>query len=415
MAQPIPTTMRALVLAGAGFEKLSIQQVPVPKPNANQLLARVDAAGICTSLIKLVAQASQHSYLYGWDVETHPIILGDEGSVTIVEVGDNLKDSFRLGERFVLQPAIDSKPINHRERYNDVESVKKVAAGHTLAGHLAEYILITEEALQAGCLLAVPEGLAFAHAAMSEPISCCVSAQDHHVHIKQDVLTSAREVFKGLKEDGICVVIGAGAMGRMHVDVAMSYRPKAIIINDLLQERLDKTQELFGEKAAKLGIELYTFTNADEVQQTIDTLSDFTGADDVIVAVAVKEVIEKAQYYVGRYGVLNLFAGLKKGQDTIAVDSSVVHYTEINITGSSGGSPWDIAQTLSLMAAGELESSAHITRVGDLNHSIDFMQMIVNQELDGKAIVYPHRKTDSIHVVNSWTKADEFKYLKEGS
>ena len=37
----IPDTMRALVLDGAGFERLRIAHVPTPRPGPRQMLARV--------------------------------------------------------------------------------------------------------------------------------------------------------------------------------------------------------------------------------------------------------------------------------------------------------------------------------------------------------------------------------------
>ena len=52
----IPEEMRALVLDGTGFEHLQVRKVPTPRPGPGQMLARVEAAGICTSLIKLVEQ-----------------------------------------------------------------------------------------------------------------------------------------------------------------------------------------------------------------------------------------------------------------------------------------------------------------------------------------------------------------------
>ena len=76
-APTIPSEMRALVLDGVGFEHLSVRRVPTPRPGPKQLLARVDAAGICTSLIKLVEQGPNHKQIYGWDVTRYPLILGD--------------------------------------------------------------------------------------------------------------------------------------------------------------------------------------------------------------------------------------------------------------------------------------------------------------------------------------------------
>ena len=153
----VPLEMRALVLDGVGFNHLALRKVPVPSPGAHQLLARVEAAGICTSLIKLIEQGPDHKLMYGWDVCRFPVILGDEGVVKLVRVGKALRDQYQVGERYVIQPAVDHAPVNHRERYRDSgKGVNKVAVGYTLAGHLAEYILIPEEVLNSGCLLPVP-------------------------------------------------------------------------------------------------------------------------------------------------------------------------------------------------------------------------------------------------------------------
>ena len=65
MIDPIPPQMRALALDGVGMEHLGPRTVPTPRPDPRQLLARVDAAGVCTSLIKLIAQGPQHSDLCG--------------------------------------------------------------------------------------------------------------------------------------------------------------------------------------------------------------------------------------------------------------------------------------------------------------------------------------------------------------
>lgn len=410
----IPNEMRALVLDGVGFERLSIRKVPVPEPGPRQLLARVDAAGICTSLIKLVEQGPKHSQIYDWDIGQFPLILGDEGSVTIVKVGDQLASQYAVGQRYVVQPAVDHPPVNHLERYRDGgRGVLKVAVGYTLPGHLAEYMLITEEALGAGCVVPLPDdSLAFSHAAISEPLSCCISGQEHHVHIRLDDPLAARQTYNGLKPGGVTVIIGAGAMGRMHVDIAMSYGPGQIICADLLPERLQLVEHLFAERARRAGIELHPVNSKEQdLAQFVGKQTAHRGADDVIVAVGVKGAIESSQALCGRGSVLNLFGGLKKGEDVIGLDTGIVHYKEINVTGSSGGSPGDVKRALDLMATEKIETAAHITRIGDLEHSPELIRMIKAQQLDGKAVVYPHRRCDEIQAVEGWTKADESSYL----
>jgi len=406
--------MRALVLGGKGFENLSVRLVPTPKPGPRQLLGRVNAAGICTSLIKLVEQGSDHPLLGGWDVSQFPLILGDEGVVTICEVGSELATRYRVGERYATQPAVDHCPINHRERYrNGGRGIWKVAAGYTLPGHLAEYMLIPEETLEAGCLLPLGDSaLPDSHAATAEPLSCVISAQAHHVHLHQDSPVAPRKAFTGLKPGGTTVIIGAGAMGRMHVDLAISYKPRAMVVSDMIKDRLVRVERLFTERAARNAVRIMTVNpNETDLKQVVSELSDWQGADDVIVAVGSQQAISAAQPLLGKGGVLNLFGGLKTGQDMVPVDTTAIHYRELNITGSSGGSPWDVARALELMTQGELDASAHITRIGDLEHSIQFLQMIKNQELDGKAVVYPHRRTERILAVDRWEAADERGYL----
>lgn len=416
MPPTIPGEMRALALDGAGFSHLRVRKAPTPRPGPRQMLARVDAAGICTSLIKLVEQGSEHELVYGWDVKRYPLVLGDEGSVTLVEVGAELRERYRPGERCVIQPAVAHAPLNHRERYRNAGAgIEKVAVGYTLDGHLAEYILITEEILAADCLLPLPDpAFPYAHTAMSEPFSCVISAQDHHLHLRQEAPLGPRQPFKGLTPGGVTVVVGAGAMGRMHVDLAMSCRPRAIVVADLEESRLELVHALFGARAEKLRIGIHTVNPAArDLQALVQGLTGSAGADDVIVAVGSRQAIQDAQYLVRRGGVLNLFGGLKKGEDIVGLDTGIIHYREIHVTGSSGGSPWDVARALELMAAGEIDAGAHITRVGDLEHALDFLQMVKARQIDGKAVVYPHRRAREILAVKSWSARDECDYLGE--
>lgn len=410
----VPESMRALVLSGTGFEHLRIESVPTPAPEAGQLLARVDAAGVCTSLVKLIEQGSDHTYLYGWDPSAHPLILGDEGSITIMRVGEDLRDRYEVGGRYVVQPAVEHPPIRHRDRYAHVDRAHKLGVGYTLPGHLAEYMLITEETLEANCLVAVPgPDTPYAHAAMGEPVSCVVSGHEHHVHLEQPSPCEERTVRKGLLQGGVTAVIGAGAMGRMHVDVALGRQPKAVVVIDRMSERLTLTRDLFAQRSAEGGVDLHTAGSIDEAHDLIHALTGHRGADDVIVAAGSRPAAESAHRLCGPGAVLHLFGGFKHGDHMLEMDGNKVHYQETMITGSSGGSPWDLQRTLELMESKAVDLSVHITRIGDLAHVPELIESIKRQELDGKAVIYPHRRTDDILAVTRWTADDERRYLEQ--
>ena len=93
----IPDEMRAVVLAGRGRAALAVRRLPVPEPGPGELLCRVDAAGICTSVNKLIDQGPDHPLMHGWDPAVHPVIVGDEGCVTVVAAGEDLGGALPAG------------------------------------------------------------------------------------------------------------------------------------------------------------------------------------------------------------------------------------------------------------------------------------------------------------------------------
>jgi L-sorbose 1-phosphate reductase len=408
----VPATMQALIARGSGFENLEVAHVPVPQPSDDQLLARVDAAGVCTSILKLIEQGDKHQFLNGWDLTKWPIILGDEGAVTLVKVGKNLNSKYKVGQRFAIQPAVAVPPILHRSRYNDnAKSMNKCAVGYTLGGNLAQYILIQEEVLQGQCLLPLPdEQMSYFAVSMGEPISCIYSAQQRNYHIIKDGPHAERKPQLGLLPGGVAVVIGAGAMGRMHAELALRFKPAVLIVSDLQQERLDVTKQKIGQKAAKTGTKLMCVL-PDKLEETIKSVSQGRGADDIILAVGVQPVQQNALGLLADGGVANLFGGLPRGKHLLQLDALAVHYREIKVVGSSGGDPSDMTATLKAFAVGDIDPGNYVAGIGSLDNAIDVLKMIKETKIDGKAILYPHIKHTPLRIVDHWDKKQEIELL----
>lgn len=409
----VPPTMQAVIAKGKGFENLRVTEVPIPEVGSNQLLARVDAAGVCTSILKLIDQGPEHTFIRGWDMAKWPVILGDEGAVTVVKVGDNLKGTYQPGQRFAIQPAVDIDPINHRERYSDVENMHKCAVGYTLGGHLAQYILIQEEVLQAECLLPLPdEGMSYFAVSMAEPISCIYSAQQRNYHIMKKGPHAQRKPQLGLLAGGLTVVIGAGAMGRIHAEFALRFNPRVLIVSDLVNERLDEVKKNIGRKAQDKNCKLICVL-PDKLEQTIKAESSGGGADDIILAVGVQQVQQNALKLLAAGGVANLFGGLPASKHILEVDSRAIHYQEIKLVGSSGGEPSDMAATLKAIVDNEINPGNYVAAVGSLDNAIDVLKMIKETKIDGKAILYPHIKRMPLQMVDCWDKTKEISFLNE--
>lgn len=412
----IPDVMQAVRLHGRGFENIKVEEVPVPRPNEDQLLVHVDAAGVCTSLLKLVAQGKEHTLVNGWDMETNPVVLGDEGCVTVVAAGKNVAQRYPLGARYATQPAVHHAPINHRERYNsDGQGMNRVAVGYTLPGHLAEYMLVPEEVLEAECFLPLPsDNIPFFAGALCEPFSCVISAQERHVRILQESPTSRREPRLGLLEGGITMIVGAGPMGKMHAEAALRFRPRYLLVVDLLEERLEWVRKILGPKAENAGTTIHAVT-PDASLDLLAELGGGKGADDIIVAVGHRGLQIDAQQWLAAEGVLNLFGGLKRGEHVIDLDSLRVHYDEIKLVGSSGGSPADVAEALRMVAEGEFDPGLHMSMVGSLDQFPKALDMVKNAETDGKIVLYPQIRSTDLVPAHHWGRREEEAFLQQHS
>jgi len=407
----LPEAMRALRLHGAGVDKLAFDDVPVPRPKHRELLCRVDAAIACASDSKIIDQGAEHTLMYGWDLGKHPVVIGHEGCVTVVAVGDGLRSEYAVGQRYAIQPAVPTGPKNNRERYRDnAAGIDKIAVGYTLDGLFSEYVLVGEEVIDTGCLLPLPkDDMAYFAAALAEPISCVVSAQEHSVHILKDTPTTPRRAQLGLKPGGVTAILGAGPMGRIHVELALRYKPRTVIVSDPLGARIEKLRESIAEKANRQGVKL-VFTVPDEFETTLARESDGWGADDIIVALGIRQVQERAFSLLARHGVVNFFGGLKKDEHMISLDSRRIHYDSVMAVGSSGGDPSDVAQALTLLADGTVDAGNYVAAVGGLDAAKDLVEAVREQRLDGKGVIYPQVR-GALKGVDGWDARREIEFL----
>src|SRR4051812_12206897 len=89
-------TMQASVLHGVGDVRL--EQMPVPTLDADQVLVRVGAVGVCGSDVHYFREGRIGSF-----VVDQPLVLGHEAAGTIVAVGAAVPES-RIGHRVSIEP-----------------------------------------------------------------------------------------------------------------------------------------------------------------------------------------------------------------------------------------------------------------------------------------------------------------------
>jgi len=167
---PIPEKTLSWNMYAAGTESIGRngkpESFPIPDPDRDQLLVRVDAVGLCFSDVKLLKQGSQHPKLYNRDLEKEPTRVGHEASFTVIKVGKNLQNQYYSGQRLAIQPDIYQNHVS-------------TAYGYTIPGGLIQYHLIGPEILAAddgAYVLPVEKGIGYAEAALTEPWACVDAA-----------------------------------------------------------------------------------------------------------------------------------------------------------------------------------------------------------------------------------------------
>lgn len=365
---------RAAVIAGKN--KIYIREFELPEITGDELLVKVISDTVCLSTYKALIRGEEHKRVPE-DVSEHPAITGHEFAGIIEKVGKNLKDKYKEGQRFVLQPAMG------------LESGYSPGYSYEYFGGNATYCIIPKVAIDLGCVLPL-NGTYFANASLSEPMSCIIGAFHANYHTKQYVYTHDM----GIKEGGMVALLGcAGPMGLGAIGYAINgtIKPRIVVVVDIDETKLNRAASLIKvEEAKEKGVELiYLNTKNMDTVSELMKLSGGRGYDDVFVFAAAKQLIEAADDILGNDGCLNFFAGPTDNNFKAQFNFYKVHYEGTHIVGTSGGSKGDMLESIELSEKGLINPSFMITHVGGLNAAPDAIKNLPNIP-GGKKLIYSH-------------------------
>ncbi|WP_151993165.1 zinc-binding dehydrogenase [Buttiauxella massiliensis] len=347
--------MKTKVAAIYGKRDVRIREFELPTITDDELLVSVISDSVCLSTWKAALLASDHKRVPD-DLNNHPVITGHECAGVIVEVGKNLTEKYKAGQRYVLQPAM-GLPSGYSAGYS-----------YEHFGGNATYMIIPKLAIDMGCVLPY-RGSYFAAASLAEPMCCIIGAYKANYHTTQYVY----EHRMGIKPGGnLALLACAGPMGIGAIDYAINgnIKPGKVVVVDIDEARLAQAQKLLPvELAAKNGIELI-YVNSKQLADPVAALREMTGGagfDDVFVYAAVPAVIELGDDLLADDGCLNFFAGPTDKNFKVPFNFYNVHYGSTHIVGTSGGSTDDMLEAIELAASGRLQPSFMVTHVGGLD------------------------------------------------
>ena len=333
--------MRAIVYGGVG--RFDLKDVPDPRPEPGGLLARVECCGICGTDYKLF-----HSENPRFPPGS---ILGHEFVATVTEVSDEAR-GFAVGDRITMATTVPCGRcyLCGQGLTNLCPAARCVGAAYQ--GAFAELIPIAAHAVRMGNVLRLPASLPSRAAALAEPLSCVVNAQ---VVARVGVGTSV-------------VVVGAGPLGCMHIQVARARGARHVIVVQRSKARCDL--------AARFAPDAVLCSETDDVPARVRELTAGRGADRVIVAAPDRGAQEQSVHLAAKGGVVSLFASLPKGASEITLDSRVIHYGQISVVGCSDSTASQAEEALRLLDTGAVDAEKLITHEVPLDRILDGIEVM---------------------------------------
>ena len=321
----------------------------MPEINENELLIKVKDCNICGTDIKIL------KYGYHKIKEGEHRILGHEVVGEIVKKGGNVF-IFNLGDRIAIAPNIGcGHCILCASGYNNLCDDYE-AFGISLDGGFAEYMKITNKAIIGGNLIKIPENLSFLEASINEPFSCVYNAY---------------ESLKTGPSDSV-LIIGAGAMGLLHLILSKIAGAKRIIVSDISADRLKLAKKYRADitlNPSKVNLKEEVFIN-----------TGGKGADVIITACSVPSVQEEALDLAAKLGRINFFGGLPEGKDSIMFKSNVVHYRQLKITATTGSTISQFIKSMEILGNKKFDIRGLITHTFGLEEIEDAFGKAISGE-----------------------------------
>ena len=322
-------TMLAAVYHGPN--DLRVEEVPVPTIGNGEILIRVLSASICGTDLRIF-HGDHRMYTPGT-----VRIPGHEFAGTIEEIGGGVT-GYSVGQRVFCAPNTGCGHCLQCITGNNNLCANYEAIGITLDGSFAEYVRVPANSVQQGNVIPVSEKIDPAVAALVEPFACVLRGQN------------ALRIHPG----EVVLIIGAGPIGIMHLKLARVRGAGRIIVSEPISER--------AAQASSMGADRVVDPNSEDLKSVLEDESQGHGADAIIVAAPSHSAQETALTLAAISGRINFFGGLPKDRPSINLNSNLVHYKELVITGTTACSTADCWQAVQMLNSGLVDLSDLISQ-----------------------------------------------------
>jgi propanol-preferring alcohol dehydrogenase len=339
---------------------LKLEQIDTPKPRGSQVLVRVKSSGVCHSDIHLWEggyQGPGGQFLKTTDRGVkYPLTPGHEIAGTVDSMGQEA-EGFNKNEKVLVFPWIGEGLCPACRIGEENLCDKPRSLGVYTDGGYSDYVLVPSHKY----LVKMDEDMDFDSSAT---LSC--SALTAYGAVRNT----------NLKPDDNVVIVGAGGLGLMAMQLAKAVTGAKIIAMDLDDEKLDV--------AKKNGADNTINSKKEDPVKAIMELTSKLGADAVIDFVNASKTVETDMQLLRRRGRVVL-VGLFGGELKLNLISMPTR--AYRIIGSYTGSMSEMVDLVSLARRGVIKPV--VSARFKLDEATEALSKLKNGEIVGRGVINP--------------------------
>lgn len=306
-------------------KKIDILEKSLKQPEGSQVLIKVDSCAICTL----------EQRIFNGVMKRYPFAGGHEAAGTVVAVGSKVK-SLKIGDKVAARMLTSCGECYYCRSGHENQCVISFKAdiheGVGGPGGFAEYMMLDVKSLYK-----VADDLNLLHAALSEPLACCVhSINNANIELGNDV-----------------VIIGVGIMGAFHIKLA-KMRGARVIACEVDEARLGI--------AKQMGADILINSKEVNAIEKVKELTEGRGADVVFCTAALPQLAADSIQMTGKVGRVVMYSSFHPNLP-IELNVNTVHSTEMKITGAVNANTRDFLAATKLLSDKMIDPSLLISEV----------------------------------------------------
>jgi L-iditol 2-dehydrogenase len=346
--------LAAIYYEGQG---LRLEEIEPPVIGEDEALLRVKAASVCGTDLKIVYKG------YGRTPPGSRLIIGHEMAGDVEAVGSQVT-ALKPGMRVTLEPNVGCNVCLQCLLGNNHLCPNHRTLGISLDGAFTEYMRIPANLIRQGNVFVIPDNVSYQEAALVEPFACCYNG------------------FLGchIEPGDVVLIIGGGPIGVMHLWLAHMSGARCVIVS----QRSAKRRALLHN----LGADVVVNPLEKDLAAVVQEVSQGQGADVVIVAASSPEGQQQAIELAAPLGRISFFGGLPKGEEFVRINSNLVHYKQLIVTGTTGASNAQFHKSLEIVASRRVDLSPLISARFPLSQVEEALALAASKDVM-KIVVIP--------------------------